>query len=234
MRAVSALLLILPVVAVTQPVPTNRSLTTQHLQSTLFVNCPGSEKPKRLLSPVSFSEDRKWRAYVQVDVQPACVYTTRLWVNRANGAYRLIYLMPPQCDASENGMEILGWAKKSRMLLLMTEQWQYGSDASDRQQVLAIDAGSGMVYEPNLEAMLEERKGKQCWFRVTDAGFSTDKNVNILVRAHFSTFLDPDETEEDIPPSKRCDDVEETWSFDFATGEIKRVGNTESLQIFKK
>ena len=212
MRAVSALLLILPVVAVTQPVPTNRSLTTQHLQSTLFVNCPGSEKPKRLLSPVSFSEDRKWRAYVQVDVQPACVYTTRLWVARANGAYRLIYLMPPQRDlmppqrdASENGMEILGWAKKSRMLLLMTEQWQYGSDASDRQQVLAIDAG-----------------------------FSTDKNVNILVRAHFSTFLDPDETEEDIPPAKRCDDVEETWSFDFATGEIKRVGNTESLQIFKK
>ncbi|PYX63703.1 MAG: hypothetical protein DMG74_16025 [Acidobacteria bacterium] len=122
MRAVSALLLILPVVAVTQPVPTNRSLTTQHLQSTLFVNCPGSEKPKRLLSPVSFSEDRKWRAYVQVDVQPACVYTTRLWVARANGAYRLIYLMPPQRDASENGMEILGWAKKSRMLLLMTEQ----------------------------------------------------------------------------------------------------------------
>ena len=95
------------------------------------------------------------------------MYTTRLWVARANGAYRLIYLMPPQRDASENGMEILGWAKKSRMLLLMTEQWQYGSDASDRQQVLAIDAGSGMVYEPNLEAMLEERKGcKQCWFRV--------------------------------------------------------------------
>jgi len=70
-------------------------------------------------------------------------------------------------------------AKNSSMLLVKTEEWQWGSDAPDGQQVLAIDAGSGMIYEPDLESMLQARKDKQCSFRVADAGFSADRNVDI-------------------------------------------------------
>jgi len=106
-------------------------------------------------------------------------------------------------------MEILGWAKHSSMLLVKTEEWQPGSDALDRQQVLAIDAGNGMVYEPELEAMIKARKERQCFFRVVDEGFDADKSVKILVRAKFSTAIDVDETEENVPPAKRCGNAEE-------------------------
>jgi len=229
------LVLLLPALGLTQRVPANSS-TSAPSQDTLFVTCQEKEKPKQVLGPVWLSEDEKWRAYVEVDVQSelGCLHTTRLWVARANSSYRLVYFMPPKRTAVENGMEILGWAKKSSMVLAKTEEWQWGSDAPDRQQVLAIDAGTGMVYEPELDAMLQVHKDKQCSFRVTDAGFSADKSISILVRAQFSTALDVDETEENVPPAKRCGHAEETWSFNFGTGEIRQVANTQPFQLFKK
>lgn len=205
-------------------------------ERTLFVNCEENAKPKQVLSPVSLSEDGKWRAYVEVDVRSdlGCLHTTRLWVAAPSEPYRLVYFMPPQREAVANGMEILGWAKNSRVLLVKTEAWQWGSDADDVQGIAAIDAETGMVHEPRLNAMIEERNGKQCAYRVTDAGFSDDKNVDILVRAKFHTAYDVDQTEEDVPPAKRCGNSEETWSFNFGTGEIKQVSDTEALQIVKK
>ncbi len=205
-------------------------------QNTLFIDCNQNERPKRVLSPVALSEDKTWRAYVEVYVQSdlGCVHTTRLWVAKANGPYRSVYLMPPKRDRAGNGMEILGWARKSRMLLVQTGQWQYGSDAPDLQQVLAVDAATGVVYEPELETLLEDRNDKQCAFRVTDAGFSSDRNVVILIRAKFFTPVEVDETEADVPPAKRCGRTEETWSFNYATGETKQVGNAEPLHLFKR
>jgi hypothetical protein len=204
-------------------------------QNTLFVGCKENEKPKRVLSPVALSEDKTWRAYVEVNVQSdlGCLHTTRLWVAKTNGPYRLVYQIPPERFLAENGMEILGWARNSRMLLVQTEQWQYGSDAPDWQQVLAVDAATGMVYEPKLEALLEDHSDNKCAFRVTDAGFSSDRNVVILVRVKFVTFYEVDETEADVPAAKRCRRAEETWSFNYATGEIKEVGNAEQLHLFK-
>ena len=93
---------------------------------------------------------------------------------------------------------------------------------------------TGMVYEPNLGAMLDDRKDKQCIFRVTDAGFDASGSVVILVRAQISTFYEPGDEEADVPSAKRCEKSEETWSFNFANGEIKRIANSEPLQIFKK
>ena len=233
MRAI-LLALLLPVLGLTQQVPANPSASAP-APKTLFVNCQVKEKPKHVLSRVSLSEDENWHAYVEVDVQSdlGCLHTTRLWVARAKASYRLVYLIPPKRTAVENGMEILGWAKKSSMILVKTEEWQHGSDAPDRQQVLAIDAGTGMVYEPELEAMLQARKDKQCSFRVTDAGFGAGSSVNILVRAKFFTAIDVDETEENVPAAKRCGNAEETWSFNFGTGEIRQVANTQPLQLFK-
>ena len=233
--AIPLLLAILSLFGCSKQVPPTPSARAPS-QGTLFVDCKGDEKPKHVLSPVSISEGEDWRAYVEVEVQPGCLLTTRLWIARGNGGYRMVYLMPPMRDASENGMEILGWANNSRMVLVRTEKYQSAGDAVDTQQVLAIDAATGEVYEPELEAMVQlpEHKDKQCLFRLTDAGFSADRNVNILVRAQFSTALDVDETEEDVPPAKRCGKAEETWSFNFATGEIKQVTNVEALLLFKK
>ena len=116
---------------------------------------------------------------------------------------------------------------------MQTDQWQYGSDGPDRQQVVAVDAATGIVYEPELEALVEGRNDKRCAFRVTDAGFSSDRNVVILIRVKFFTFFEVGETEADVPAEKRCKRAEETWSFNYATGEIKEVGNEEQLHLFK-
>ena len=212
------------------------SVPSDPSERTLFPDCQENAKPKQVLSPVSLSEDGKWRAYVEVEVRSdlGCLHTTRLWVARPDEPYRLVYLITPKRFAVENGMKILGWAKNSKTVLVETEEWQWASDAPDGQGVLAIDAETGMVYEPQLEAMLEERKEKQCEFRVTDAGFGADKNVTILVRAKFATAIDLGDSEEDVPPAKRCGNFEETWSFNFDTAEVKQVADTEPLQIVKK
>lgn len=202
---------------------------------TVFVSCNPGEKPKTVFSPVSLSEDEGWRAYVEVDVQgePECLYTSRLWVGRADAKYRMLYLMPPERTAVANGIKILGWAEHSSLLLVRTEQWQVGSDAQSVQRVLAIEASSGMVYEPELEAIMQARREKQCTFRVTDAGFAVDKNVNILIRAHVFTLPDVDQSENGVPPAKRCADSEETWSFNYGTGEIMRVANAQRMQLVR-
>lgn len=202
-------------------------------QKTLFINCHENSKLKRVLSPISVSEGDYWRAYVEVDVD-GCMYTTRLWTGRANAPYGLVYLMPPKRTAAGNGMEILGWARNSRMLLVMTEQWQDGADTPPLQQVLAVDAGTGMVYEPELDGMLEALKDKRCAFQVMDAGFSADPNVDILVRVKFFTPLDVEETLKDVPLGKRCGRGEETWSFNYGTAALKQVPNTQPLLLFKK
>jgi hypothetical protein len=211
-------------------------MAEQGPDSTLFVKCEEHQKPKRVLSPVSLSEDGKWRAYVEVDVRSdlGCVQTTRLWAAGEKLPYRQLYLIPPERYLAGNGMQILGWARNSRLVLMKTEQWQYGSDAPDRQRLLAIDAETGMVYEPELGAILQQRKDKQCAFRVTDAGFSADRNLKILVRVKLFTWIDEGDTEADVPPAKRCQNAEETWSFDFATAEIQQVGNEYPLQLFTK
>ena len=218
------LLLLLPALACAQQTTAS---------ATLFVDCQGADQPQRLLSRVSLSHDEKWRAYVEVQSDSGCLHTTRLWVARTNEPYRLVYMIPPTRIADGNGMEVIGWAKNSRMLLVRTEEWTSGSDAPDTQRVLAVDAGTGMVYEPDLEAMLRGRKDKQCFFRLADAGFAASGNVDILVRARFSTAIEADETEEDVPPEKRCRHAEETWSFNFATGEIRQVANTQPLPLQK-
>jgi hypothetical protein len=216
-----------------EPAP---AFVSRSSEDTLFVNCTENEKPKRVLSPVALSEDEKWSAYVEVDVQGkhGCLHTSRLWVAKGNSPYRLLYLIPPKRDNVENGMKVLGWAPGSRMVLVQTEQWQYGSDAPDSQQILAIDTETGEVYEPRLESLLQNRDGKQCAFRITDAGFSSDKNVVILVRANIFTALEPDESEADLPVAKRCTNREETWSFNYATGETKLSGSGEPLHLFRK
>lgn len=232
-RSIS-LVLFIPLLGLTQQAPVMQSPAPS--STTLFVVCDGADGAKHVVSPVSVSEDGKWKAYVEVDVQSGtgCIHTTRLWISEVSGANRMVYLMAPKRTAVGNGMEILGWAKGSRTLLVRTEEWQHGSDAADAQQVLAIDAETGMVYEPALDAMLQPRKGKQCSFRVDNAGFSADKNINILVRAHFYTVMDVDQTEADIPAAKRCEHAEETWSFNVATGEIGRVANASPFQLFNQ
>jgi hypothetical protein len=228
------LILLLRAPVPSQQAPANLSAGAAS-QKTLFVNCQEKEKTKGVFSPVWLSEDGRWRSFVEVDVQSdGCLHTTRLWIGRATAPYRLVYLIPPNRTAVGNGMEILGWARNSSMLLVMTEEWQMGSDAPDIQRVLAIDAQTGMVYEPELETMLEERKDKQCSFRVMDAGLSAGRNVEILVRARFSSVIQEGEFEANVPPAKGCGTAEQTWSFDFATGEVKQLVNTQPLELFKR
>src|SRR5262249_22316263 len=169
-------------------------------ERTQFVECDDSGQPKRVFGPISYSQDGQWRAYVQVDVARGdeWLHTTRLWGSRRNETFRLVYLIPPERWNAENGIKILGWAEGSSMLLILTEKWQFASDAGDSQGVMAIDAQSGMLYDCDLGSVFTELKDEQCNVRVTDAGFDPNYRLNILVRAEVATEPDVDETLEDV------------------------------------
>ena len=90
-----------------------------------------------------------------------------------------------------------------------------------------------MVYEPNLDAMLDARKDTRCFYHVKDAGFTPDGTVDILVRARISWWRDEGDTDDDVPAAKRCPDTKEIWSFNFGNGEAKRVANTQRLELYR-
>ena len=201
---------------------------------TLFTDC-AKTPAHHVVSPLSFSEDGSWHAYVDVNQgSPECLLKTSLWIARADGPYQLAYFIAPARDAAGNGMQILGWMPGHSVVLVKTDRWQWGSDAEDIQQVLAIEASTGRVYEPRLDDILEAHSGKQCRFRVAQAGFANRTSLDILVRVKLATAHDVDETDEDVAPERRCGDLEETWDFDYSSAyEVKQVSNQLPLLLFR-
>jgi hypothetical protein len=201
---------------------------------TLFADC-AKTRAHHVVSALSSSQDNLWRAWVDVDQgNPECLLRSSLWIGPADGAYRVAYLIPPAREAGGNGMQILGWMPGAAVVLVKTERWQWGSDAGDIQQVLAIEAPTGRVYEPRLDDILEAHRGKQCWFHVEDAGFANPVRPEILVRVKLRTAYDADETEKDVPAQKRCGNLEETWKFDCGSAcELKQVSNQQPLLLFR-
>jgi hypothetical protein len=156
-------------------------------------------------------------------------------VGRArDGADRLAYFIAPEREAGGDGMQILGWMPGTSVVLVKVEQWQWGSDASDIQRVLAIDAAKGLVYEPKLSDILEAHSGKQYRVRLEDAGFANRSSLEILVRVKLVTAYDSDDSINSVPPAKRCTDLEETWNFNYSSAyEVKRVSNGQRLLRFR-
>jgi hypothetical protein len=201
---------------------------------TLFADC-AKTRADHVASPLSVSEDGLWLAWVDVDQRsPECLLKTSLWIARAGRPFQLAYFMAPQREAGGNGMQILGWMPRHAVVLLKTERWQWGADADDGQQVLAIEAPTGRVYEPRLDDILGAHSGKQCRLRVQDAGFANRTTVEILLRVKLATALDADEMEDHVAPEKRCGDLEETWKFDYSSAyEVKQVSNRQPLLLFR-
>ncbi len=204
------------------------------LGDTLFADC-AKTPANHVVSPLSVSEDGLWRAYVDVyQGRPECLLKSSLWIVRADGPRQLAYFIAPSRDAGGNGMQILGWMPGHAVVLVKTERWQWGSDAEDIQQVLAIEASTGRVYEPRLDDILEAHSGKNCRLRVERAGFANRTSLQIIVRVKLATAHDVDETDEDVPPEKRCGDLEETWNFDYSSAyEAKQVSNQQPLLLFQ-
>jgi len=201
---------------------------------TIFADC-AKTRAHHVVSPLSLSQNGLWRTYVDVELgSPECLLRTSLWIARGDEPYQLAYFIAPAREAGGNGMQILGWMPGPSVVLVKTERWQWGSDAEDIQQVLAIEASTGRVYEPRLEDILEAHRGKQCRVRVEDAGFANRASVEILVRVKLATAHDVDETEDDVPPEKRCGDLEEAWNFDYSSAyEAKQVSNQQPLLLFR-
>ena len=143
-------------------------------------------------------------------------------------------MIPPTREEDGNGMQILGWAHDSRMLLVKTQYWQSGTDGGARERILAIDSGAGLVFDPDLDRLRENHKDQQCGYRITDAGFTSNPNVQILVRIHWFTYVDEGTELSEIPADKRCTEGDETWSFNYSTGKVKKVDNSQPLLLFKR
>lgn len=201
---------------------------------TLFADC-AKVRAHHVVSPLSFSENGLWRAYVDVDQgNPECLLKSSLWIAQGDGAYQLAYFIAPERGAGGDGMQILGWMPGSSVVLVKVEQWQWGSDASDIQRLLAIDASKGLVYEPKLSDILEAHAGKQCGLRLEDAGFAMGTSLEILVRVKLATAYEVDGSPDDVPPAKRCGDLEETWNFNYSSAyEVTRVANGQHLLVFR-
>jgi hypothetical protein len=201
---------------------------------TLFADCKKAQA-HHIVSPLSFSENGSWRAYVDVDQgSPECLLRSSLWIARGDGAYQLAYFIAPEREAGGDGIQILGWMPGSSIVLVRVEQWQWGSDAGDIQRLLAIDASKGLVYEPKLSDILEAHSGKQCWVRMEDAGFANLKSFEILVRVKLVTAYDADESIDDVPAAKRCSNLEETWNFDYGSAySVKQISNRQLLLLFR-
>jgi hypothetical protein len=195
---------------------------------TYFVACADGNKTKHVAGQVSVHGE--WRAYVEVSVQAGCLYTTRLWVATRGGGYRLMYLIPPDRWNTANGMKILGWAPGSRMVLLQTERSAVATDAGPDEAIVGMDAKTGEVYQPDLSAVLQNRKPR-CAFHISGGGFDANPNVVLLVRVKLFSSYEVDETEADVPEGDRCAAGEETWSFNYANGEIKRADNSTILHL---
>lgn len=203
-------------------------------QDTLTVICDEHAKLTEVRSKVSYSNDKKWRAYVNVATGSdlGCAHTTELWVGPVGGPYRPAYVIPPEPYAYGNGMKILGWERNGSVLLARTDQWQEGSDALDEEGVIAIDASDGLVYKPDLSVMMASRhKNDRCFMRILDAALGPSRGVNIIVRAQFRTFIDFDERKQDITPAPNCNDTKETWSFDFDTNRIRQLSEKERVPM---
>ncbi len=196
-------------------------------QNTLYVACDNPAKPKHVTSAVSYSDDKKWRAYVDVQARNAglCVYTTQLWLGPSDGPYRVAFVIPPEQYVYGNGMQILGWEKSGSVLLVKTNRWQEASDAGNGEDVLAIDAEFGFVYKPDLSELMQGRDPDRCDMQILDAALAPGKSVNIVVRVQFNTFIDVDEMKKDVKPEPNCNATRETWSFDFNTGRIHQVSD---------
>ena len=77
--------------------------------------------------------------------------------------------------------------------------------------------------------MLESRKTDRCYLRIDDAALAPGKSVIILVRAQFQTYFDGDETEKNVIPQPNCNKTNEIWSFNFNTGQIRRLSDTDPV-----
>ena len=91
-----------------------------------------------------------------------------------------------------------------------------------------------MVYDPDLDKLREDRAPQQCGYEVIGAGFGSDPNVVILVRLKWFTYVDEGVNLEEIPAGERCTEGDEIWSFNYATGEIKKLENPQPMLLFKK
>ena len=172
--------------------------------------------------------------WMWTNVARGCLLKSSLFVGRAAGPYQLAYFMAPLREAGGNGMQILGWMPGAAVVLVKTERWQWGSDAGDTQQVLAIEAATGRVYEPRLDDILGAHAGKRCLLHVADAGFANPGRLEILVRVKLATALEADEAEGDVPAEKRCGSLEETWEFDYSSAyAVKQVSNSRPLVLFR-
>lgn len=200
-------------------------------QDTLWVLCDQQANPVQVKGKVSYSNDKNWRAYVDVRAggDRGYAHTTVLWVGFAGGAYRPAYIIPPEPLAYGNGMKILGWAKNEPVLLARTSRWQEGSDALDDEGVLAVNVRDGSVYQPDLSTMMDRHRADRCYMRILDASIVPSTGVNIIVRVEFKTYIDVDERPEDITPAPNCNDTKETWSFDFNTGRTWQLSERQPV-----
>jgi hypothetical protein len=181
----------------------NDSATTRLKQSfrtskqTQYVSC--WDKKNKLTgshlvrTPVLVSSDGSHRAYVEVEstafqpkdlatyTGPLCENTSRLFFAGGEEAkFRLVFSQSAEDFSDGNSLTLVDWSSDGMHLLLERTQWKYESEG-DYTDFVVFNVDSGTVTQPNLEAAIAARYGKDCGSENSAPGFTSEGKVVVAV-----------------------------------------------------
>ncbi len=140
-------------------------------------------------TPVLVSSDGSHRAYVEVEAtafQPRdlatytgslCENTSRLFFAGSGEAkFRLVFSQSPEDFSDGNSLTLVDWSSDGMHLLMERTQWKYESEG-DYTDFVIFNVDSGTVTQPNLEAAIAARYGKDCGSENSAPGFTSEGKV---------------------------------------------------------
>jgi beta-glucosidase len=174
--------------------------------------CDGGPRTERT-GPVR-SPDRSHTAYGETTTKgeaAGCENTARLYVDG-----KLVLVKPTvPMGANVGSLLPLAWSPNSRWLLVEYGAYVYASDAGGIDFYL-YDAAMGTVKHPHVAKAVEHRKAdRKCQlYAVGPAGFDAENRMRFYV---------DDQAEVDGQRLSYCIEGEEQWSYDPATGTVRRI-----------
>jgi len=144
-------------------------------------------------TPVLVSSDGSHRAYVEVEstafqpkdlatyTGPLCENTSRLFFAGGEEAkFRLVFSQSAEDFSVGNSLTLVDWSSDGMHLLLERTQWKYESEG-DYTDFVVFNVDSGTVTQPNLEAAIAARYGKDCGSENSAPGFTSEGKVVVAV-----------------------------------------------------
>jgi hypothetical protein len=166
-------------------------------KQTQYVSCWDKKnefKGSRLVrTPVLVSSDGSHRAYVEVEatafqprdlatyIGPLCENTSRLFFSGSGEEkFRLVFSQSAEDFSDGNSLTLVDWSFDGMHLLMGRTRWKYESEG-DYTDFVVFNVDSGNVIQPDLEAAIAARYGKDCGSENSAPGFTAEGKVVVAL-----------------------------------------------------